>query len=297
MPHTLVTIAATYGLALAAGTIAGALNNWFGSSDLIPFGMYSVPFSLLAALVEGVLFKATQRLPVWLASACAFIAGLVFGWLGTFAVALALGPWFGAMSVPMLPVWCSTAAFIFSAAIVMRRAPQSHETALSLIASLSILTALGFYPVVSFLNDDQHLTLYFFRHHPADTELQVRDPFANVNPRLDVFPRLDDEDLALLRQTGLRGTLERLNSSGISSTDLPHAKALIILTTPFVQDMSAPQPKRCSIAYVQENGGFRRIPDTAPTLERQILIERVSGRLEYWVELFSGAKSGGSIGT
>jgi len=63
-----------------------------------------------------------------------------------------------------------------------------------------------------------------------------------------MFDKLDDTDLALLKQTGLRGTLERMGSSGSNSTTWPRAKAMIVFTSAIAQDMSLPQPKHCSIA-------------------------------------------------
>lgn len=297
MSRTLVTIVATFVLALAAGIIAVALNGWFGSGDLVPFGIYCIPFAILAAPAVAFVFGATKRLPVWLASACAFIAGIVFGWLGTFAIAVALGPWFGAMSVPMLQAWCITAAFTFSAAIVLRRAPLSCGVTLALfgLASLSILASIGFRPAISLTTGNQHLTVCFFRHHPGDTDLEVSDPFADLKLPTEIFDKLDDTDLALLRQTGLRGTLECLGSSGSNSTTWPRAKAMIIFTSPITQEMSLPQPRHCSIVYVLDNGDFRRVPGTAPTFERLIRIERGSGGSNYWVEHSDGARSGGHI--
>ena len=295
--RSFVTIAGTFVVALAAGIIAVALNGGFGSGDLVPFAVYCIPFALLAAPAVAFVIWATNRLPIWLASACAFIAGFVFGWVGTFSVAVALGPWFGTMSVPMLQAWCITTAFIFSAAIVLRRAPLSRSVTLALfgLASLSILTSIGFRPAISLTTGNQHLTVCFFRHHPGDTDLEVSDPFADVELPEELVDKLDDADLALLRQTGLRGRLECLGSSASNSTTWPRAKAMIVFTSPITQEMSLPQPKNCSIAYVQDNGGFRRVPASAPTFERQIRIERGSGGSNYWVEHSDGARSGGHI--
>ena len=77
MQRSIATIAAAFLLALAVGVIAVALNGWFGSGDLVPFVIYCVPFALLAAPAEAIVFRLTTRLPVWLASAFAFIAGLL----------------------------------------------------------------------------------------------------------------------------------------------------------------------------------------------------------------------------
>jgi hypothetical protein len=298
MSRIILTILATFALAFAAGIISVALNDWFGSGDLVPFGICCIPFALLAAPAVAIVFRATTRLPVWLATACAFLSGFVFGWLGTFAVALVFGPWFGAMSVPVLQVWCTSAAWIFSAAIALWRAPLSRGMALALfgLGFFSILLSMSFRPAISLTSGDQHLTVFFFRHYPGDTDLEISDPFAEMDLPMDGFEKLDETDLALLRQTGLRGKLESLGPSGSNSTTWPRARALIILTAPITQEISLPQPKHRSIVYVQNNGEFRRIPATAPTFERQIRIRREPDGTHYSVEQSNGAQSGGFIG-
>jgi hypothetical protein len=287
MKRSITTVAAAFFVTLAFGTIAVALNDWFGSGDLVPFTIYCVPFALLAAPATTIAFRLTIRLPVWLASIFAFIAGLLFGWLGTFAVALILGPWFGAMSVPMLQVWCIAAAFIFSAGVLLRRAPSSRGVALGLVvlASLSVFVSAGFRPTVSLASGNQHLTVFYFRHHPGEGDLTISDA-AKV---------LDAADIAILKQTGLRGTLESRGSSASNSTKWPLAKALMIFTPPLTAGVSLPQPKHCTIAYVQEGSSFRRVPADAPTFPRQMHIEQESGGWQFVVEQSSGARSGGSV--
>lgn len=297
MSRTFVTMVATAVVALVAGITTVALNDWFGSGDLVPYGIYCIPFALLAARTVDFVFGATRRLPAWLATACAFIAGILFGWLGTFVIAVALGRLFGAVSVPMLQTLCSTAAFIFSAAIVLRRAPLSRWVTLAVfgLALLSILASVGFLPAISLTTGNQHLTVLFFRHHPGDTDLKVSDPLVDGDSPPEILDKLDDTDLDLLRQTGLRGTLERLGSSSSNTTTWPRAKAMIIFTSPITEVMSLPQPKHCSIVYLQDNGDFRRVPDTAQTFERLIRIEHGSGGLNYTVEHSNGAQHGGDI--
>ena len=81
------------------------------------------------------------------------------------------------MSVPMLQVWCIAAAFIFSAAVLLRRAPSSRGVALGLavLASLSVFASAGFRPILSLATGNQHLTVFFFRHQPGDGALDMSD--------------------------------------------------------------------------------------------------------------------------
>ena len=287
MKRSIATVAAAFLVALAIGVIAVAFNDWFGSSDLVPFAVYCVPFALLAAPTTAIAFRLTTRLPVWLASAFAFIAGLLFGWLGTYAVALFLGPWFGAMSVPMLQVWCIAAAFVFSADVLLRRDLSSRGVAVGLIvlALLSVFASAGFRPALSLSSGNQHLTVFYFRHHPGDGELNISD----------ADKVLDPADIAILKQTGLRGTLESRGISASNSTKWPRAKALIIFTPPLTTGASLPQPKHCTIAYLQEGSSFRRVPADAPTFSRQMHIQHKSGGWDFTVEHSSGARSGGSL--
>lgn len=285
--RSIATIASTFLVALSAGAIAVALNDGFGSGDLVPFAIYCVPFALVAAPAATLAFRLTARLPVRLASTIAFIVGLLFGWLGTCTVALLLGAWFGAMSVPVLQVWCIAAAFIFSAAVLLRRVPWSRGAAqrLAVLASLSVFASAGFQPALSLATGDQELTVFFFRHYPGDGELDTSDA-AKV---------LDAADIDILKQTGLRGTLESRGWQGSNSTQWPHAKAFIIFTRPLTTEGSLPQPKHCTIAYVQEGSGFRRVPSDASTFSRQMDIQHESNGWNFTVEHSSGARSGGFI--
>ena len=287
MNRSIATVAATFLVALAFSVIAVAFNDWFGIGDLVPFAIYCVPFAFLALPATAIAFRVTTRLPVWLASAFALIGGLLFGWLGTCAVALFLGPWFGAMSVPMLQVWCIAAAFVFSASVLLRRTPSTRGAAvgLTVLALLSVFASAAFRPALSLSSGNQHLTVFYFRHHPGDGELRI----------LDTDKVLGPADMAILKQTGLRGTLESRGGSASNSTKWPLAKALIIFTPPLTTEASLPQPKHCTIAYVQDGSSFRRVPADAPTFSRQMHIKHESYGWNFTVEHSSGARSGGSI--
>jgi hypothetical protein len=287
MKRSIATVVTAFLVALAVGVIAVAINDWFGGRDLFPFAIYCIPFALLTAPATAIVFKLTTRLPVWLASALAMIAGLLFGWLCTCAVALFLGPWFGAMSVPVLQVWCIAAAFVFSAEVLLRRAssPRGVAGGLVVLALLCVFAPLVLIQAFLVASGDQRLTVLIFRHHPGDGELDISD----------AFEPLDPADLAILKQSGLRGTLEGRGSSATGSTKLPRAKALIIFTPPLTTGASLPQPKHCTIAYVQEGSSFRQVPAGAPTFSRQIHIQQESGDWRFEVEHSSGARSGGSV--
>ena len=62
-----------------------------------------------------------RRWPSWLATPIAFALGAFVGCLGTYSVAILLGPWFGAMSVPMLKSWCVSSSIFIPAVYLIRK--------------------------------------------------------------------------------------------------------------------------------------------------------------------------------
>lgn len=291
----------TFAVALAAGAVAVAGNGWFGSGDLVAFALRTIPFAVLAAPGSALVFTATRRLPLAAAVATGFVAGLLFGCVAAAAASLSLGQWFAALSVPVLPVWCGTAAFVFAAAIVARRAPPgpARVPALTGLAAAGILAAAGFAPALALAMGNQHLTVCFLRHRPGDGELHVIDPFAGPEAVPRMLPgsgvALDDADLALLSRTGLRGTLELRGSFASNTTTWPRARALIVFTGPLDAAVSLPQPRHRSIVYVQEAARFRRVPADAATFARPLRFRPGPDGLRFIAEHASGATSEADI--
>ena len=52
------------------------------------------------------------------------------------------------------------------------------------------------------------MTIFYFRHHPGDGDLTIANP----------AKALDAADIDILKQTGLRGTLESRGNSASNST-------------------------------------------------------------------------------
>ena len=287
MTYFVLATTATFIVAMATGAAAVAQNEWFGASDLLPFAIYSTIFALLAAPASVLAYRSTKRLPVWVAAVVAFLVGLLYGFLGTLAVALFLDPWMGAMSVPILQSWCVAAAFTFTSAVLLWRLPFSRPLVLGLagIAFASAGGAFAFQPALSLALGNQHLAVYFYRHIPGNNELDLSEVVGDLEP----------VDIQLLRQTGLRGRLENRGYFASNSTEWPRAKALLVFTAATVSNATLPQPKRCTIAYVQDGSGFRRVPQDAATLERSMRIESGSTGPQLSVEDASGSRSGGSI--
>lgn len=287
MKHVVLAATATFLMALATGVVAVALNGWFGSGDLVPYAIYSAAFALVAAPGSVLVYRCTKQLAVWVAAVFAFVVGMLWGLLGTVAVALFLGPWMGAMSVPVFQSWCISAAFTFSSGVLLRRLPFARPLVLGLagIAFASVGGALAFQPAISLASGNQHLSVYFYRHIPGDTELDLSSVGEDLNAT----------DIEILRQTGLRGKLEERGYFASNSTEWPRAKALVVFTASSPRNAILPQPRGCTIAYVQDGVSFRRVPENASTLERAMRIDSGQRGSEFVVEDADGGQSGGRI--
>lgn len=287
LKHIALATAAAFIMAMAAGTTSVAVNDWFGFGDLRPYAMYSLPFAIAVAFASVVACRWTKRLKVWIAATSAFVLGLLLGFLGTLAVALLLGPWVGAMSVPISQSWCIAAAFTLSAAVLFRRLPFSNPLLVGIagIAFACVVATLSFRPAVSLITGNQHLTVHFYRLIPGDTDLDLSE----------AIRELETADVEILRQAGLKGKLESRGYRASSSTEWPRAKAIIVFSTPIIKDTTIAQPKGSTIAYVQDSDGFRRVPNDSAVLDRSMRIEPLPSGYNFIVEHASGAESGGHI--
>lgn len=284
MARFALTTLAAFLAAMATGTSAVARNDWFGSRDLLPYAVCSTVFALLLAIASTCLGGWTKRLGTRTAAACALVFGALFGFPGTMALSLFLGPWMGSMSVPVLQSWCLTAACILPAAVLVKRRPFSWSLAAELTA-LAVAGALGmlvFQPAFSLVTGNQHLTVRTYQHIPGDGELDLTD----------VIQDLDENDQAVLRQTGLQGKLVPLSFLASDSTEWPRANALLVLTGTITETVSLPQPKGCTIAWVQDGNSFRQVREDAPTVAQKIHIEPQGTDLFLTIEQPSGARSG-----
>jgi hypothetical protein len=286
------TSAFAFVASFAIGTLAVARNDWFGSGDLLPFANYSVPFAAGVWPLSRVLWFATRRLLLSLTLIVAFVLGLLYGYAATYALALVLGPWIGAVSVPVLRVWCSVGALSLTSALLLMRRGVDIRSIAGVVALAAVSTSVffGLQPALALTTDNQHLTVVLLRHHPGDYPLTVssaRHP--------DAGDIVDSSDIALLAETRLRGTLEVRGSHASNSVEWPRAKALVVFAGPLEHEVSLPQPKHRATVFLQTGDGFQQVPADSPTLHRSIRFYREKGDWHVQVEHSSGARSGGYI--
>lgn len=280
---------AAYLLALLFAVAALAQQEWFGSNDLSPYAVYSIPFAGILALVALFCGALVRHWPQWIALPLTAAVGLVAGYLSVFAVAIYLGLWFGAMSIPMVKTWTITGLLVLPIASIALRnnyLDASSIRPIGIIVALGILLFYAFNPMLTLLTSDQSLTVHFIRHTPGPQPLEVTQGLLGTEAEHGKL-------LELLADSGLTGKLTWETSRGSGSTDRRKAEVFIIFNAPSEATVRLPQPKRTTVVYLQDGDQFTPIPANAPTLERGIEIDHA--RQHYFIELASGAKSGGSI--
>lgn len=109
---------------------------------------------------------------------------------------------------------------------------------------------------------------------------------------------ISDEELALLKDANITGELEIVGSSGLSGEC--HASRVVFIFQDLVRkQVSLSLPKQTVLIYFQHEDGWRRFPQDAPILSRQIVFDppkdESSRFMTHMSERESGAKSGGSV--
>ena len=254
-----LTCFAAFLLSFVVGVIGVALNEWFGSGDLSPYAFYCIPFAAFLWGASSLFYRIACIWPSWLAIPTAFVLGAVAGFVGTYSVAIFLGPWFGAMSVPMLKSWCVSASIFVPTLYIIRKNGlcKLSLVGVTVCSGLGVALFFGISPLWSLSTGNQHLMTVFFR--------------------------------------GVTGTIECFRSGGSISTDWPRAGVFVIFTAGLSETVRLPQPKHTTVLYVQHEQEFVRIPADAPTFERAIEFYRDDRGWSFWVEQSSGAKSGGGL--
>ena len=133
----------------------------------------------------------------------------------------------------------------------------------------------------------QELTVVCLHYSPGDAPLRIEDRFSALTP----------EDIALLQRCVPGGTAE-VHEKGIYDKG-PKAKAILLLTGPFDHKVSAVQPWRSTVIYLQEGQSLTILPKDVPIWDKHLYVEQQRdepSHTTYMVDLPTGGQAGGSAG-
>jgi hypothetical protein len=263
--------------------------DWFGSGDLTMFAVYTLPFLGCiagAGILSWHLLRSRSRT---LRYSVGLAFGAALGILWTVGNALLLGPWFGAWSIPVPLCWTIGGALgVAAAAGAARNAgPGSLRVEAAVVVVLAAGVSYGLGGVLVGLSQDQHFTLTYARFESSDETLTIHDDRGLLAPR----------EVELLRSASLRGVVTVLGSHASNTATAPSARMLVVLTHRIEKPLRLPQPYRTTVVFLQQNGGFKRLPGDATLLpDRAVEIypgDPDGNETRYWVDHASGARSGG----
>jgi hypothetical protein len=114
---------------------------------------------------------------------------------------------------------------------------------------------------------------------------------------VDSFSALTTEDIALLQKCVPNGTAE-VSGRGIYEEG-PKAKAILLLTGPVAQRVSAFEPWHTTAIYLQEGQSLAILPKDVAVFDKQLHVEQQNSAPRYTmylVDLTAGGEAGGSAG-
>lgn len=224
----------------------------YGAGDLTAVLIWSTPLAVLLSLVARAFRSLWSRLHPVLAWLLAAVLGLAAGFLWTMAVALLMGPWFGAFSLPVWLCWMGGGlGGLVAASAVHVRNGRRHLGAL--VLPIALLLLIGYPPVTARITGSEQIQLVFLRHTPGPEALVI----------LDERGRLTGEERESLIASGLTGQvrLEGTYTGGRGRVK----RALMIMNRQVETALDLPQPYGSTVLYIQEEVGFRLYPPDAPT--------------------------------
>ncbi len=100
--------------------------DWFGKGDLTAFLYYSVAHSIMVGIFTYLNSKIVTMKQLFLRIICAVLVALLLAMGWTLGLAyIVLGPWIGAMSIPIFYCWLISGSLTLVTASVLNRSPQT----------------------------------------------------------------------------------------------------------------------------------------------------------------------------
>jgi hypothetical protein len=283
----LISLAASWTTVALSGLLAASLQNWFGVSDLRFLIICFAPAGLLAAAIA---VAGVRRVFHWPAALRYFLGiglGLVLGFLWTWCVALMLGPWWGAVSLPGLMCWMAGGASGVAGGLVLGPGNSLRARVASVIglAGLAAVAVLANEPLGIGLSHDQRLTVRFLKWTPASGPLTIE------TEREDALSKAEVDLIRAAQPTGRLLVLW----SGSRHGRGPAASALILLKEPITAPLVLWQPDRTTALYVQDGQRFVVYPSGTRTIDRDITISPHEDGVWCAVRIAGGGSQGGPV--
>jgi hypothetical protein len=274
---------------VAAVTIV--LNYGAGVNDLWVFLLWTFLFSGCLAAIAVLLRRLYCRCSLSLSYFLAMLLGGASGAVWTYLVAILLGPWIGAFSVPVFACWVAGGAsgMIAAAGGCFDMRPRLIAVESAVIVLICLITAMGADPLYNALSRNQSLEVVFVKWKPSFQALSSRQ----LIPEYDKY-RLTDSEMFELESVGLTGELTVVGAAKHGSGK--HSCAVIIMQHQITDAVELLQPDRAEVIYLQDGNEWKMYPPDAPTLRRVIRLEvaPISPRnTQCLVELSYGARQGG----
>lgn len=216
---------------------------------------------------------------------------MISGVLWTYLVALALGPWVGAFSFPVLSCWVAGGASgIIAAAGTCTKLKRGYVLAeLLLVTAIITAATIGTEPLFILLSRDQRLELVFVLWKPSSDPLSVEKQYGLG---------ITSEELTQLKLIGVTGQLTVMGPGTFGRGK--HTRAVILMQHESESPVELAQPDGSEVIYLQYDNEWKMYPPNAPTLRRTIRLEpdkRNPGATLYMVELADGSAQGGTAFT
>jgi hypothetical protein len=219
------------------------------------------PFCLIWGAILGMFAVGLNwlRAPRFVVVLLGSIAGAYISLIGAAATG-----WY--IAIAAFPVYVAGIFGLVFGAVLLPRLSQRKEgergwaSWMGIVALTTMLIFVSVFPQLP-------------RRDAQELEVRVMRLVSGPDTPPEEWTSLNKEQVAFLRSLGLHGKLHGGIQSYSGTSDLPHAKAIVIATEPINRRVELRQPKRTTVMYVQVGDSWKVFPENAPTIKKKILLQ------------------------